>query len=95
MHCTQQLSARRSTELELCLPAGVPFEESKRKAAIPLLHVQMAFMIAIVAFVAYGSYAVSQRPHGSCYVHVGGLYNPYNATTAVVCALWGFLATLA
>ena len=70
----------------------MPFEERKRQAVIPLLYVQHAFMVAVVAFVAYGSYAVATRPAQSCYSSIKGLTNPYNAVTAVVCSLWGMLA---
>ena len=73
------------------MDAGVPFEESKRKAAIPLLYIQSVLMLAVVAFTAYGSYAIATRPKRSCYSS-HGLRNPYNAVTAVVCSLWGMIA---
>lgn len=70
---------------------GVPFQESKRRPLIPLLYVQHALMVAMVAFNCYGTYAISHRPASYCQVETGGLLNPFNATTAVVCTMWGII----
>ena len=71
--------------------AGAPFQESKRVAVVPLLYVQHGCMLAVLAFVSYGSFAIAHRPNFSCYNGIHGLSNPYNATTAVVCALWAMV----
>ena len=69
----------------------MPFQESKRKPLVPLLYIQHTLMLAVVAFNCYGTYAISHRPPAYCTVDVGGLLNPFNATTAVVCAMWGII----
>ena len=58
---------------------------------MPLLYIQHTLMLAVVAFNCYGTYAIAHRPPSYCTVDIGGLLNPFNATTAVVCAMWGII----